>query len=206
MTNCQICGKVFKSGYGVRSHIWRKHTDEGQKFDPNVGYKTKHRRTWNKGLTKETDLRVKKNSENSGKALIGRSKGWIWTDEGRKIHSEKMSLHNPGGRSKWFDVDGQKVQGTYEKAFAERCRELNIKWKKCKVHSDIFSYFLDGKEKHYTPDFYLPDSRKFVEIKGFWWGRDKEKIQSALENNPILKDNFILLENIEDIQRFTLLS
>jgi hypothetical protein len=44
--------------HGIKGHIWRKHTEEGQKFNPNKGYSTGTRVVWNKGLTKETDIRV----------------------------------------------------------------------------------------------------------------------------------------------------
>lgn len=59
---CPYCGKEYAK-YGIGNHIWRNHTEEGQKFDPNKGYKTKNRKVWNKGLTKETDSRVRKSGE-----------------------------------------------------------------------------------------------------------------------------------------------
>jgi hypothetical protein len=40
--------------------VWRNHTEEGLQFSPNIGYFTKHRTAWNKGLTRETDVRVDK--------------------------------------------------------------------------------------------------------------------------------------------------
>ena len=56
---CPECGKEF-SKYGIKSHFWRNHTEEGRKFDPNTGYIKGTRVAWNKGLTKETDERVRK--------------------------------------------------------------------------------------------------------------------------------------------------
>lgn len=61
---CFKCGKEYSKA-GIGSHFWRKHTKDGQKFDPNKGYHANAgtRKAWNKGLTKETDERVKKYGE-----------------------------------------------------------------------------------------------------------------------------------------------
>ena len=41
---CPHCGKEYTK-YGIGNHIWRNHTEEGQKFDPNKGYKTKKQKS-----------------------------------------------------------------------------------------------------------------------------------------------------------------
>lgn len=41
-----------------------------------------------------------------------------------------------------------------------------------------------GKKRHYTPDFYLPKYNMYVEIKGHWWGNDKEKMVTVIEQYP----------------------
>ena len=57
---CPHCGKEY-SKMGIGTHIWRNHTEEGKKFNPNPnkGYYDVTRVAWNKGLTKETDERVR---------------------------------------------------------------------------------------------------------------------------------------------------
>lgn len=55
---CPHCGKEYSKN-GIGTHIWRNHTEKGKEFDPNKGYKTKDRKAWNKGLSKETDERVR---------------------------------------------------------------------------------------------------------------------------------------------------
>lgn len=59
---CSICGRTF-SQHGIGSHIWRMH-GEGQSFDANRGFKDGTRCAWNKGLSKETDDRLKRISDN----------------------------------------------------------------------------------------------------------------------------------------------
>lgn len=58
---CPECGREYSKN-GIGSHYWRNHTEEGQKFDPNCNreYIKGARVAWNKGLTKETDERVRK--------------------------------------------------------------------------------------------------------------------------------------------------
>ena len=96
--------------------------------------------------------------------------------EARKRLSERQSLKNSGGKSKWYEVSGQKVQGTWERNVAMKFVELGIQWYKPKVGKDVWKYTIDGLEKSYTPDFYLPDFEVYLEIKGYWWGNDREKM------------------------------
>lgn len=58
---CPECGKEF-SKKGIGSHYWRNHTEKGREFVSNCNreYIKGTRVAWNKGLTKETDERVKK--------------------------------------------------------------------------------------------------------------------------------------------------
>lgn len=43
---------------------------------------------------------------------------------------------------------------------------------------------MDSKIRSYAPDFYLPDFDVYLEIKGYWWGRDKEKMDLVIAQNP----------------------
>jgi len=58
---CPECGKEFTK-QGIKSHIWRMHTEEGRNFKP-----FKNKKPWNKGLTKETNKKVKQYVENRPK-------------------------------------------------------------------------------------------------------------------------------------------
>lgn len=99
--------------------------------------------------------------------------------EARKRLSERMSENNPGGKSKWFEIDGKKVQGVWELEFAKYCNNHDIHWTRCKP----WKYEMDGKVRHYTPDFYIPSKDLYVEIKGHWWGEDKRKMNAVLEQH-----------------------
>jgi len=198
---CPHCNKEY-SKKGIATHIWRTH-GEGQNFTANNDGRT----AWNKGLTKKTDNRVKANSIASSivfqnQISNGTYKKRIKGEEARKILSESQSIKNTGGKSKWFEVNNTFVQGTWERDCALKFCEFNIEWKKIK--KDMMTiYQMEGKLKNYTPDIFIPSLDMTLEIKGFWWGNDEEKMQCVLNSNPelgnkiffVFKNDFIKIIN-----------
>jgi hypothetical protein len=208
---CDICGKEY-SIKGIYTHKWRSH-GEGQNHNPNKGYEDGTRQIWNKGLNKETDERVK----NAGETYSDNYKNGLIIHhhtppglEARKRTSERMSLFNTGGKSKWFDYfkkDGTKIklQGTWEVRFAKILDKIDENWIKpglCnKSHS--FNWKNNKNEEHiYTPDFYSPKFNKYFEVKGYWWGDDKNKMKYVIEQNPTIiidiieKKELLLMEQL----------
>jgi hypothetical protein len=180
---CVFCSKQIKSVSSYRQHYVRC-KDNPNKIECKPGMGMLGKTGWNKGLTKETDERVRINSENAAKVMRkqyaeGIRKIKPMSKENRRKLSERQSLFNTGGKSKWYSVAGQKVQGTYEKKFAESLEEQNIRWEKIKTNNHIFSYISDNKEKTYAPDFWLPELSVYVEIKGYWWGDDENKMRTV---------------------------
>lgn len=177
---CSVCNKDFNSRQATTSHIHRAHTKPGIAYG---GHK-KGTPAWNKGLVGVQE------AWNKGKP--GTFTGRKHTDETKQKISEKLSVNNKGGRAKWYDVAGQRVQGTWEQQVALKLEELGIKWIKLKTNKDVLKYVMDGKVRSYTPDFYLQDYSVYLEVKGFWWGRDKEKMQLVKEAH---KDkNIVIVE------------
>lgn len=122
------------------------------------------------------------------------------SEENKRNTSIRQSLNNSGGKCKWFEVAGQKVQGTWERDFVEKLEIFNISWYKPKVNRDVWNYIINFQQKSYTPDLFLPDFNLFIEIKGYWWGNDKEKMKLVLEQHS---DKKLLL--VEKELFFTLL-
>ena len=183
---CRKCNAGgFKSEQALISHVYRVHTAEGNahRSSPPKGI-----RTWNKGLTK-SDPRVAK----SAATLSTTIRGLIATGNrvasqmgksSREKLSKAQSVHNHGGRSKWYEVSGQKVQGTWERDIAIKFDQLGIRWEKLKTGKDILRYTMNDKEHSYTPDFYLADFDVYLEIKGYWWGNDKAKMDAVKLQHP----------------------
>ena len=134
-------------------------------------------------------------SQETREKLSKSSKGRLHTEETKKIISEKLSLNNKGGRCKWYEVDGIKVQGTWERDIAKKLNELAVKWIKPSKSIHSFKYIIEDKEKTYTPDMWLPEYGIYLEIKGYWWGNDKEKMECVKSQYPNTK--FFVIEKKE---------
>ena len=189
MLNCKFCQKECKSENSLRNH---------ERCCPdNPDRKYKNGMTGKKGSNQFTfaDQNGLKKPKAWNVGLPGTFLGRKHTAESKKKISEKLSINNKGGRSKWYEVSGQKVQGTWEKNIALKLNELGITWIKLKTNKDTLKYEMNGKTRSYTPDFYLPEFDMYLEIKGFWWGNDKEKMKIVLETH---KDKRIIV--VEKLQ------
>jgi hypothetical protein len=92
-------------------------------------------------------------------------------------------MNNKGGRCKWFDVAGFRVQGTWEYRTALALEQQKIKWEKITT-GHTFKYILNEKVRHYTPDFFLEDLNLYLELKGYWWNDDKDKMIAVISQYP----------------------
>lgn len=120
----------------------------------------------------------------------------IISEETRKKLSNSRLKYLESGKShvKWFafSVNGKelKVQGTWEKRLAEKLNSLNILWER-----KILIY---SKYRKYTPDFYIPKFDIYIEVKGFFYEKDKVKMFKVLDEHQNLK--LKIIENINTIE------
>lgn len=200
MIYCPICNKELKSDKAKVAHVWRAHSETGIAHGQKTGSKTKGRVSHRKGLTKETSEEIRRTAEKvSATAQRKITEGTFvptrMGQEARKKLSVEQSLKNRGGKCKWFDYKGQKLQGTWELNIAKKLDEMNIDWYKPKVHRDVWIYELDGQEKSYTPDLFLKKHDIYLEIKGYWWGDDKRKMEAVKQQHPEKK--IVIIEKNE---------
>jgi hypothetical protein len=175
---CKFCQKECKNENSLRNH------ERCCPDNPNRVYK--NGMTGKQGsnqyiLAKQQGMKL---PTAWNKGLPGTFTGKKHTAESKQKISEKLSINNKGGRSKWYMVAGQNVQGTWEQNIATKFEQLGIRWVKLKTNKDTLKYEMNGKIRAYTPDFYLPDYNMYVEVKGFWWGDDREKMQIVLDTYP----------------------
>lgn len=126
---------------------------------------------------------------NKGKSI----KGHPHTEEFKIRQSKLAKERGLGGvtPSRWIKYKGYTLGSTYELEVAKDLDKNNIKWKTCSRFKYIDPL---GKERTYTPDFYLIDYDVYLDPKndflieninpnlGF---SDKEKIRLVCEQNNI---------------------
>jgi very-short-patch-repair endonuclease len=92
---CKFCDKECKSDNSLRNHERTCPKNENRVYKNGMTGKT----PWNKGLSKETDIRVAENAASVSKATKGRP-GRVWTEEQKKAKSEwRKELHKTNPES-----------------------------------------------------------------------------------------------------------
>lgn len=212
--HCQFCKKLNTNKGSLVVH--EKHC----KMNPNRVDRINHlakyieeNGAWNKGLTKETDKRLRKRSlsqtnywkDNPDKLRKVRDKlnKLYQTEEYKKRHSEIMkravsknpdsySSNNVLGRVKSIEYKDTHVTGSWELEVAKSLDEQNISWTN-KI--DGIPYTFENQSRTYFPDFYLIDFDKYVEVKGFV--RDKDLAKWKVLSNLIIiqKDEIRSIKN-----------
>jgi hypothetical protein len=80
--------------------------------------------------------------------------------------------HNSFSRARTYDYRGVKLYGRWEVAYARYLDKQKIEWRR---PTETFPYSFEGRERRYTPDFYLPADDTYVEIKGYKTPKDAAK-------------------------------
>ena len=180
---CKFCGKICQNPNSLRNHErtcrsnpeWNPHAFKcqycGREF-PRKNYLTQHEPhcshnpeytpypSWIRGLTKETDSRVKRQSESRKQiyeTIGGTFKGRQHTSE-TKNKMRQIALENENeshfGRREWFTYKDKKFISSYEVKVAQELDEHGILWEQPQRLPYIDA---NGKTHHYIPDFYLPN-------------------------------------------------
>lgn len=205
--NCQYCGKECKNGNSCVNHerlckenpnrkvLPINHEDNLKEYRAKI--KSGEVTVWNKGLTKESDIRIAKACEKVAKYYEtheGSFKGKHHTEESKqKIKNfaiENESFRHFGFR-KPFYYNNVKFQSSYEVEVAKSLDKNNIKWESPKR----FPY-LDhkGNKHYYIADLYLPEYDIYLDPKNdflieninpYFGYKDVDKIKWVMEQNNI---------------------
>ena len=198
---CPYCDKLYYA-YGLKNHISFIHIKDRK---PNDNLKTYRENNNNflKGKTyKEIYGNYKANliKNKISKSLKGKP-GTPKTKEQKEYLSKIAKQRhaegwdNKAGRSKkykFYNYFYNKIEtfdGTWELNFANFLFYSNIRYLRNK---NRFSYNYDGKQKFYTPDFYLKDFDCYVEIKGYKTNLDIEKWKQFSKNLIVFEKDFFL--------------
>lgn len=127
--------------------LYRQHLSDGSK-DKNLG-----KEPWNKGLTKETDERVKKNAEH--------------TSETNLKKAQEIKQSDPEYFIKWRSNinDVMRVNNTFNTSKPEE--EYYEKLKSEYGEDNVIRYYSDERYP-FVCDFYIPSEDLFIEYNGSW--------------------------------------
>lgn len=212
------CGKIFQSHQSLNGHfnyclVHRKGEPSRREKWPNKGSMN----GWSRFSENEIlEFRKKSRTSLGEKIKKGEIKpsflGKKHTNETKQKMSDKASENNNGYvKCMYYDVycpyRGKllKVQGGLEKKYAEYLNEKGIMWDRDRKNNIKYKLNKDDYTHTYYPDFYLPCTKEYVEVKGFWWkskdGRvdDKRKMDMVVKCNPDKKIKIIEKEDIDDL-------
>lgn len=219
---CKFCGKDLPSERGRISHESCCKQNPQRKLTAFEVYgseawskKVSHT-AWNKGLTKNTDDRIRRYSEVIASRYASGELQGVFT--GRK-HSEEtkqklreIAIANQLGGHPYrssITYKGISLDSSLELEMAKKLDSLGIKWSRC--HK--FPYVdLTGKKHNYTPDFYLPEYDLYLDPKNDYLieninpalgYKDVDKIKWVCEQNNV---NIVVISEEEiynfDIERY----
>ena len=190
---CKYCGKQCKNLNSLKQHEVRCKNNPSFIFvkDNLYEYRLKlqsgDKIVWNKGLTKDTDDRVKAQGETfHNRYENGEIKVWCEgltkdTDERIKQYASKISetISSKIEDSDWHCQTKKRIEykddvfdSDWEFEFVKFLDVHNIKWIR-KISPFIYIY--ENSEHRYFPDLYLPDYDLYIEIKGYCTEKDKAK-------------------------------
>lgn len=169
------CNKEFNNPQSLNAHFCYCliHRDNKPQIDK---FKGKH--NWNKGLTKETDERVKNIALKVSKSSFGKI---VSIDTRNKLSSLRLKYLENNPHIKWYEIsNGErivKVQGKWEYNVANWLNLQNIKWDRKMIKYDGY--------RRYTPDFYLIDYDEYLEVKGWLRDYDKIKMEKVIKEHNV---------------------
>jgi len=186
MLLCKYCNQEKKSEHSLRAHevlcksnpnrkksFWE--TPNWQKTIPGYvqinGYiKAKKLGLPKPKISEETHKKLSDNTKN-------RSREWFDINNAKISNKVQAKVktgtwHSSLAKYMHINYKGVDLHGLWELKYAEYLDRNNIKWIRNK---DLFAYEFEGKKRRYTPDFYLPDTDEYIEIKGYKTDKDTAK-------------------------------
>lgn len=179
---CKYCKQERKNDNSLRNHERLCKLNPERKYTPfqdlNLQRNKKRSNQWVKAKENNKHYQIKDSTRvKLSEANKKRSKE-LNIDTGIKISNTVRKKVNDGtwhtslAKHMHIDYNGVDLHGSWELKYAQYLDANNIKWSRNK---DSFAYFFDGKERKYTPDFYLIDTDEYIEIKGYKTEKDIAK-------------------------------
>lgn len=203
---CKFCGKVCKNANSLRNHERLCKENPERQESSWVKFNKEREHAWNKGLTKETDERVRKYGETySSNIQNGITKqcdhSLIWTETHRKEQSERKKKFYAEHPEKHPNVllSGNRGKMTYPE-------QITFDW--LNEHSILneHNYHFVSEQFNRYVDFYLPELNIFIEVDGEYWHKDKKDEDKAKDLDALkngiktirIKPKLKIIQQLED--------
>lgn len=186
--HCKFCGRNCSHLNGLRSHeitcINNPNRVKGKRGD---GWYKVDKTAFSKKLSER--YRSHETNKLISATCLAKAKSGNW--------------HHGAGKSKKYTYKGYKFDSTWEVQLAIYWDSKEINWIR---NSETFPYFWNKKNRSYTPDFLLPNSNTYIEVKGYKTERDIAKWSSfpgrlQIFDERILKDMGVLKISTSVAQR-----
>ena len=211
---CKYCGKKCTNKNSLVNHE-RLCKQNPNRVVSNIELHNSTGVPWNKGLTSETDIRVKnriiKQKEGYKNNPSRYNYGHPQSDEAKEKLRTVALKNGLGGfhMRRGIYYNGIKLDSSYEVIVAESLDKNKVKWERCAR----FQYILDDCKIHYyTPDFFLPEYNVYLDPKNDFLIEninpglginDVEKIKIAAKQNNIkvliLDKNHLTWDSIKSL-------
>jgi very-short-patch-repair endonuclease len=177
MYKCPYCDKEF-SPYGIVTHIYKKHTEEGRKQNPNIGYELGTQKIWNKNIPMREESKKK-----LSKSLSGKKKPLVSKETRKKQSESRIKSIKEGRTPRWQTISGNSYP---EKYFEKYLINEGLSFKT--------QYHIFNGKRNYFLDFYFTDKKVNLEIDGLQhnW---PERIESDKR-----RDKYLNSQNIKVIR------
>ena len=89
-----------------------------------------------------------------------------------------------------------RLKSSYELTYCEYLNSKNVKW-----WYEPKKFYMDDGKTYYLPDFYLPDTNEWKEVKGKWYKKSKDKFERFQILYPNEKIEIVGTEEIMRIRK-----
>lgn len=198
---CQFCGKQLKNLNSLKQHEIRcaNNPQRIKTSETNLS-----NRGWSKGLTKETDIRLKNHNE-SIKNYYKTRKGTFTGKHHSTETKERMSQahlqidhancnHNSHGKRGY--KDGIFFMSSYELTYYlyTKLTTPDVTIERC---TNRYKYIYKGKNHYYTPDFII-NKEQVIEVKG--WETELDRYKYTLVDNLVIVKKDVILPMMKVIK------
>lgn len=188
MLTCRFCDRECQTTQSLAQHQSRCKNNP-KRVDPS-SWATGNRKgipSWNAGLKNDPRCKLSDASKQKLSKIASERKQSVETNLKRKTTIDKKvksgEWHTSLASKMYKTYAGEIFHGSWEVAYAKFLDSVGTSWDR---NTRSFSYEFEGKQRRYTPDFYLPLEDVYVEIKGYKTEKDDAKWKQFPERLVVL--------------------